>query len=142
MFTLHLRANAAARLSELLRISSRYTLAEAYSPDHELLDVALGFGLGKEMQTGAFRLYQNRPNPFSRESVIGFELPEGGTAILSIFDLNGRLIYQRRGLFSKGYNEWALNSDDWLPMTLGGGVLYYKLQMGNRVATRKMIILE
>ena len=142
LFTLHLRANAAARLSELLRISSRYTLAEAYSPDHELLDVALGFGLGKEMQTGAFRLYQNRPNPFSRESVIGFELPEGGTAILSIFDLNGRLIYQRRGLFSKGYNEWALNSDDWLPMTLGGGVLYYKLQMGNRVATRKMIILK
>ncbi|MCB0550755.1 MAG: DUF11 domain-containing protein [Phaeodactylibacter sp.] len=141
-FTLHLRANTRGRLSDLLRISSRYTLAEAYTPDQALLDVALRFGAGNPVETTAFRLYQNRPNPFSRESVIGFELPENGAAQLSVFDLNGRLLLQHQGLFSKGYNELLLNRDEWLPGAAGGGVLYYRLQMGNRVATRKMILLE
>ncbi|MCO6477516.1 MAG: DUF11 domain-containing protein [Phaeodactylibacter sp.] len=141
-FILHLKANADASLNEQLSISSRYTLAEAYSPGFELLDIALRFGSGKEEPPAAFRLYQNRPNPFSEGSTVGFELPESGLATLSVFDLNGRLVFQRAALFEKGYNELIMRREELLPLASGSGVMYYRLQMGDRVATRKMIILE
>ncbi len=141
-FILHLRANADARLSEQLSISSRYTLAEAYSPGNELLDIALRFGAEREELPASFRLYQNRPNPFAQETVIGFELPESGAALISVFDLTGRLVFQRAGLFDKGYNELILNCEDLLPAASGSGVMYYRLQMEDRVATRKMIIFK
>ncbi|MCB9290108.1 MAG: DUF11 domain-containing protein [Lewinellaceae bacterium] len=143
LFTLFFRAKENTNLKDLLSISSRYTLAEAYTPGQELLDVALRFGSGRqEEEGGVFRLYQNRPNPFSEESAIGFELPESGAATLSVFDLNGRLLYRKQDLFDKGYNELILKREGLRHLSGAGGVLYYKLQMGNRVATRKMIILE
>ncbi len=139
-FTLIFRAKADADLAELLRISSRYTVAEAYTPGQELLDVTLAFGGNQPAEAGAFRLYHNRPNPFSREAIIGFELPEDGMAVFSVFDINGRLVYQQEGHFSKGYQELALQREA-LPLA-AAGLLYYRLQMGDRVATRKMILLE
>ena len=136
LFTLSFRALGDARLSELLRISSRYTLAEAYGRDFGLWEPALSFeGVGE--QAPAFRLYQNRPNPFTQETLIGFELPEAGRARLSIFDISGKLVKVYEDIFEQGYNELRIPRDGLPP-----GVLYYRLQMGREEAGRKMILLE
>ena len=93
LFTLILRAKRDARLSDLLSISSRYTQAEAYNAQDELLDVALDFG-GKDGRNleEAFHLYQNQPNPFMEETMIGFYLPKAGEISLMIRDMSGRLL--------------------------------------------------
>ncbi|MEQ8703112.1 MAG: SdrD B-like domain-containing protein [Phaeodactylibacter sp.] len=124
-------------LSKALEVNSSVTLAEAYSRDGRLLDVDLNFVQGDVAQA-PFRLYQNRPNPFQRGTVIGFDLPEAGTAVLHIFDLNGRLLKTYEGDYAAGYNEVQLQRDE-LPAT---GVFYYRLQMNGQVATRKMIVQD
>ena len=84
--SLNVRAKEDVELSEVLRISSEYTKAEAYR-EGEQLDVQLSFVEGAEAQ-GAFRLYQNQPNPWKEATVIGFMLPESGEVSLSIFDVS------------------------------------------------------
>jgi uncharacterized repeat protein (TIGR01451 family) len=146
MFRLVFEVQSAAdgkKLSEMLDVSSRYTLAEAYGTDGSLLGVALEFvgdGLPVLVDAAPFELYQNRPNPFRESTIIGFELPEAGRAQLSIFDLSGRLLRTYEGEFAKGYHEYTLNRSELNQAGLSSGVLYYRLQMGERVASKKMIL--
>ena len=86
----------------------------------------------------AFELYQNEPNPFNDITVIGFELPATSEATLSVYDVTGKVIYTRVDTYSKGLNTVTINRES-LPAV---GVLYYKLENGENVATKKMIVLE
>jgi hypothetical protein len=134
LFTLEFRAMADAQLSELLSVSSRFTAAEAYNLNGELLDVNLAFN--GSVATPGFALYQNVPNPFNGETMIGFDLPEASTAVLTVFDMSGKVVTVMEGAFEKGYNQIALQN---LNAT---GVLYYTLETANNTATRKMVRMD
>jgi hypothetical protein len=54
---------------------------------------------------------------------------------LSIFDETGRMVYNQKGAFAKGYNTIAI--DKALLNTVG--MLYYKLETATNSATKKMI---
>ncbi len=136
LFGLQFRANTATRWSEVLGVSSRYTMAEAYNAGNQLLEVGLHFNEGPTV-VQAFELYQNRPNPFRESTVIGFYLPQATEATLSIQDINGRTIKLIRNDFAKGYNEVVVKSGD-----LPKGMLYYTLETDDYNATRKMILIE
>jgi hypothetical protein len=90
-----------------------------------------------------FELYQNQPNPFVNKTFIGFHLPAEASAqagdlipvTLSIFDEAGRMVYNQKGAFAKGYNTIAI--DKALLNTVG--MLYYKLETATDSATKKMI---
>ncbi|MBK8556045.1 MAG: T9SS type A sorting domain-containing protein [Lewinellaceae bacterium] len=56
-----------------------------------------------------FEVYQNTPNPWENNTVIGFNLPEAAAATLTIYDETGRQLYSRKGEFAKGYNAFTLN---------------------------------
>jgi hypothetical protein len=137
LFSLEFKAAKSADLSELLKVSSRYTAAEAYNQNGGLMDVNLQFSNGV-VATAGFDLYQNVPNPFQGETVIGFNLPTAGTATLTVYDLSGKVLKAVRGDFAKGYNAISISSAD-LPAS---GVLYYTLATDEDTATRKMIIVE
>jgi len=81
-------------------------------------------------------LYQNQPNPFMDETKIGFQLPEAGTATITIYDVSGRTISQVEGDFAKGYNEVVINRAD----LNSAGLLYYRLDTPTNSATRKMLL--
>jgi hypothetical protein len=134
LFSLVFKATADAELADLLSIGSRYTAAEAYNGNGELLDVQLD--INGTAATAAFELYQNVPNPFKGNTVIGFNLPEATTATLTITDVSGKVLRVVQNDYAKGYNE--INVDN-LAAT---GVLYYKLETANDTATRKMIIVK
>ncbi len=135
LFSLVFTANQSGMLSEMLDVNSRYTKAEAYRVDGSPLNVDLSFN-GQALPS--FELYQNTPNPFNAQTMIGFNLPEGGFATLSITDFSGRLLQRVEREFTKGYNEIQVNSSD-LPSS---GVLYYTLESATETATRKMIVVE
>ena len=101
LFTLTFRATTATQLSEVLSLSSRYTVAEAYNSNEDLYNVALNFN-GTTVTADGFKLYQNTPNPFKAETRIGFNLPEAGTVTLRIFDVSGKVLKQVNGDFAKG----------------------------------------
>lgn len=134
IFTLVLKAKYNTTLSEELSTSSRYTMAEAYGANGELLNVQLSFG--NEVAAG-FELYQNIPNPFTGITRIGFRLPEPTNATLTVTDAAGKVVRVVKGEYARGYNEVNLSD-------FGGvsGVLYYRLDTPTHSATRKMVILE
>lgn len=134
IFTLVIKARENTTLSKELSTSSRYTAAEAYSVNGDLLNVQLTFG--NEVAAG-FELYQNIPNPFTGVTRIGFRLPEPAAATLTVMDASGKVIRVIKGEYEKGYNE--LNLSDF-----GGvsGVLYYRLDTPAHLATRMMVVVE
>jgi hypothetical protein len=54
-------------------------------------------------------LHQNRPNPFSQQTIISFDLTETDKAVLTVYDVNGRQVFMSNKGFKTGYNEVMLN---------------------------------
>ena len=136
IFRLVFKAKTNGRLSEMLRLSSRYTRAEAYGQDGSLLDVKLLFG-GSQDASG-FVLYQNKPNPFTQETVIGFYLPRPAPATLTILNVSGRLVSEVKGDFAEGYNEIRLKRQEFP----SGGIFYYRLDTPTDSDVKMMILME
>ena len=136
LFSLVFRATAEGQLSEMLGVSSRYTRAEAYNLNNDLMGVALNFS-GTLVSEG-FELYQNQPNPFKGETLIGYNLPEAANVTLTIQDATGKVLRVIRSTGIRGYNMERLNSD-LLPAT---GVLYYTIETDGFTATKKMVIVQ
>ena len=136
LFTLHFQATAAGQLSNMISLNSKVTEAEAYNTASDIKDLKLTFR-GTE-DVAEFALYQNEPNPFKGNTVIGYDLPFTGNVNLTIFDITGKVLMALDQQSMKGYNTIILNSKD-LP---SGGVMYYRLDAGEYTATKKMIIIE
>jgi Cohesin domain len=135
MFSVVFRANEIGKLSEMLSVNSRFTKAEAYNTNGDLLNVQLNFN-SKAAQE--FALYQNTPNPFKGVTTIGFNLPQAGHASLKITDVSGRVLKNIEGEFAEGYNEVQLNSNE----LAANGVVYYTLKTEAGTSTKRMLIVE
>jgi photosystem II stability/assembly factor-like uncharacterized protein len=85
-----------------------------------------------------FNLDQNYPNPFNNSTVIRYAIPKEGLVTLKIYDIIGEevstLVNETR---QAGNYQVAFNSED-----LTSGVYFYRLQAGDFVQTRKMILLK
>ncbi|HFA50155.1 MAG TPA: HYR domain-containing protein, partial [Bacteroidetes bacterium] len=136
IFSLEFKALDGVKLSDAFVVNSRYTVAEAYDVNSDLLDVELAFS-GAEVVTG-FELYQNTPNPFSKGTVIGFTLPEASSATLTITDVSGKVVTVKEGEFSKGYNEFKLERKEFNAT----GILYYQIDTDTDSATKMMILID
>ncbi len=136
VFGLTFKALSSGRLSNLININSRYTAAEAYNANAELMNVAMSFN--NQLAAGGFELYQNTPNPFATETNIGFYLPEATSATLTISDVQGKVVKVIKVDAVKGYNQVSLKRGE-----LGAtGVMYYRLDTDSDSATRKMILVD
>jgi hypothetical protein len=139
-FSVKFRALRSGRLSEMLGVSSRITRAEGYGENGDLLDIAFRFNEGETaaVSHAGFELYQNQPNPAAGNTVIGFYLPEAAVATLNIYDQAGRLVYTRKGDFSKGNQQFTLDG-----ASLGGpGVYGYRVSTQTDSATKSMILIH
>ena len=136
LFTLRFQATAAGQLSEMININSKVTEAEAYNTSSDIKDLKLTFR-GSE-QGAEFALYQNEPNPFKGTTEIGYDLPQAGNVVLTIFDVTGKVVFVKDQESVKGYNTISVSSKD-MPAV---GVLYYRLDASEYSATKKMIIIE
>jgi len=85
-----------------------------------------------------FALYQNYPNPFNPSAKINFHITEPGFVSLKIFDVLGNEVktlvseHKSVGNYEVEFNATGLTS----------GIYLYKLETGNFVATKKMIVLK
>ena len=85
-----------------------------------------------------FKLSQNYPNPFNPSTVISWQSPVGSRQILKIYDLLGREVKTLVNEEKKaGYHSIDFNGSD-----LPSGIYFYRLQTGDFVQTRKMILLK
>jgi hypothetical protein len=143
LFYIKVSANAPTTLSEAMTIGSSMIDSEAYMMSgHNMskYDVNLLFNTdqGGVVKSEEFTLFQNRPNPFSEITTVGFHLPEAGTASMTIFDVTGKEIHRINGDFARGYNEIQIDAGN----LSSGSVYYYQLEAGSNTATKKMVLIK
>jgi len=85
-----------------------------------------------------FNLGQNYPNPFNPSTTIEFALPKPGFVTLKVYDLLGRevAVIVADKLAAGRYKY------DWDAKGLATGVYLYRLEAGDFVQTRKLILMR
>jgi photosystem II stability/assembly factor-like uncharacterized protein len=85
-----------------------------------------------------YRLNQNYPNPFNPVTNISFSLPFKSSVLLKVFDVLGRELSAivQEELPAGTYTR------EWDATTLPSGVYFYRLQAGNYIETKKLILLR
>ncbi len=137
LFTLNFRVHRNGKLSDYLGINSILTAAEAYNDFGESMDVQLRFlNSNGQAEAEGFELFQNRPNPFTDQTIVPFRLPRADQVKLTIYDVSGKVIYSWSGEFASGYNEILVSASD----LSVGGLLYYQLETSEYTAVKKMIL--
>lgn len=132
-FTLTFEAKTNGELKDLLSLNNDLATAKAFQTDSNEGKVELVFNT--PTATDDFVLYQNRPNPFTEQTSIGFTLPEAMPAHISFYDVTGRMLHQIDQDFANGYNEITVHQSD-----LGAnGVIYYELTTERGSVVRKMV---
>ena len=85
-----------------------------------------------------FVLYQNYPNPFNPSTTIKYSLVEESIVSIKLFDILGSeirtLVSEKQ---SAGNYEFEFNAGD-----IASGLYIYKMQAGNFIDTKKMMILK
>jgi hypothetical protein len=137
LFSLIFEAQEQTSWSEVLRISSEYTRAEAYHMDLGLLNVELAFQEPVSL-TNRFEIYPNQPNPFINETLISFTLPEATLLNFTIQNVSGQIV-QRMDIEAKeGYNELFIDRS----MLEGPGVYFYTVKTKTHRVSQRMILIR
>ncbi len=90
-----------------------------------------------------FELAQNYPNPFNPNTVIGFHLPVRNEVALRIYNLAGELIMQLvNGRYESGLHEVVWEGRNDAGARVASGVYVYKLEAGNWVARKKLLVMK
>jgi hypothetical protein len=85
-----------------------------------------------------FILQQNFPNPFNPSTTIGFRVPYRCYANLCVFDVLGRNVARLLdGEISAGEQKVHFYADN-----LAGGIYFYRLQAGDFVDRKKLILMK
>ena len=139
LFRIVLKSNKAQQVKDIIRLAERTLPALAYDSKNNRKDISLTFDSRDiSLDQSALVVYQNEPNPFSDQTTIGFVLPQDGQVTLSVFDISGRVVYQTDAYFQKGYGQFQISEEN----INARGVMYYRIQAQDQIATRKMILLD
>jgi len=97
-----------------------------------------------QIASAMYSLHQASPNPFNPRTCITFELPRREAVTLRVFDLTGRMVKTLIDIeiFAQGRQEVI-----WLGRDDGGrqcasGTYFYRLEVGNYVQTKKMVLIK
>lgn len=85
-----------------------------------------------------YSLDQNYPNPFNPTTTIKFSIPNKQNVAIKVFDALGRIVlnlYDEET--SPGTYELKIDGSE-----LSSGIYFYRLQAGNFIETKKMILLK
>jgi hypothetical protein len=85
-----------------------------------------------------FRLFQNYPNPFNPETKISYSIPVEEFVSIKVYDILGRevatLVNKKE---SAGNHEYKFDASK-----LSSGTYIYKMQAGNFISTRKLMLIK
>ena len=91
----------------------------------------------------AYTFHQNYPNPFNPTTTLSYELPKESFVDITIYDMLGNVVNNLVNTNqSSGYKsiQWDATNNQGEPVS--AGVYLYKIQAGDFVDTKKMILLK
>jgi hypothetical protein len=110
----------------------------------EILRLSRSVGVSEErvsalqIRASKPRLLQNRPNPFSTETLIRYEIPIMSSVRLDVYDTSGRLVER---LVKKAQGP-GIHEANWNAKDLPAGIYFCRLDVGDETDTRKMTLLK
>ena len=90
-----------------------------------------------------FALHQNFPNPFNPITTLGYGLPKGSDVRLAIFDMLGNEV----ATLVNSHQQAGFKSVQWdgtgsMGRAVSAGVYLYRIEAGEFVETKKMLLLK
>ncbi len=138
--------------ADLFSVRFRPTSFDADAGDIRLVDFVddLAGATEGEGETargpGAFRLYQNHPNPFNPQTTIRFDVPaEAGRVpvTLAVYTVRGervRVLVDEARAPGSYASTWDGRDDH--GVAVGSGVYFYNLRAGSYQTSRRMVLLK
>ena len=131
------------RIRYKIKAVDNTALASVYSDFVSIVTRYLNKGDGDSMvplteSPKTYNLSQNYPNPFNPVTKINFALPKQGFVALKIYDITGREIQtlvsevKQAGYYSVDFNGSSLSS----------GVYFYKIQSGDFISVKRMVLIK
>ncbi|MFZ0454014.1 MAG: T9SS type A sorting domain-containing protein [Ignavibacteriaceae bacterium] len=100
--------------------------------------VLVGVEGTKSLLPTEYSLSQNYPNPFNPTTTINFALPKSSDISLVVYDILGRKVAELiNGNLAAGYHSINFNASNF-----ASGVYFYRLQAGNFVSVKKLMLLK
>jgi len=85
-----------------------------------------------------YSLQQNYPNPFNPVTTIRYGLPEAGNVEITIYNTLGQEICK----LVDGYRQAGYHVVSWDASNLSSGLYFYRLETGDFVSVRKMVLVK
>lgn len=126
-------------VKDLLVLSDKKT-TELYVSQSNVLEARkVQFKLSETVKVNdQLVVFQNVPNPFKYETDIPFEISSPQQVSLNIYTVDGKLIYQKNGEFSKGLNHFKITEQE-LSVK---GMLFYNINTKTQNSGRRMIKID
>jgi uncharacterized lipoprotein YddW (UPF0748 family) len=95
-------------------------------------------GIDSELLPERLELSQNYPNPFNPITIIKFNLPQTARVTLEVYDLLGKRVTELINAdLEYGSHSFVFDGSD-----LPSGQYFYRLVTGEKVLTRKMVLMK
>jgi hypothetical protein len=94
----------------------------------------------KSVSPRSYNLAQNYPNPFNPNTTINYEVPKTGLVIIKVYNILGKEVAslvndeKQAGHYSIQFSASKYK--------LSSGVYFYRMQAGNFVETKKLILMK
>lgn len=85
-----------------------------------------------------FGLNQNYPNPFNPNTIISYQLPVNSRVELKVFDMLGREV----AVLADGLKSAGTHTVDFGATGLSSGIYIYQLKAGDRIESKKMMLVK
>ena len=122
----------------------RYDNTSSFQNYDYIIDNWLNFipvSVEDESESGlvkSYQLNQNYPNPFNPSTIISYSIPNPGFVTLKVYDMLGREVQTLVNKFQSA-KTYSISFD---ASDLSSGVYLYKLQAGDFLESRKMILIK
>lgn len=117
---------------------SIFSKGEFYWEDSLSFPVIVGIDEQESYVPTEYSLNQNYPNPFNPLTRISYSLPNPSKVLLTIINIHGEQVARiTEGVKSAGNHHVIWDASD-----SASGIYFYRLQAGEFVQTRKMVLLK
>jgi len=102
------------------------------------LKLAVAVEEGDQVIPETFSVDQNYPNPFNPSTTIGFTLPVASDVSVKVYNVSGQeidMLYE--GRMRAGKHKLSFDAKN-----LGTGLYFYRVQAGNLVEMRQMVLIK
>jgi hypothetical protein len=90
----------------------------------------------------SFILSQNYPNPFNLETKIDFAIPLASRVQMKIYNVAGQLVKMYQADYAAGVHSLIWDGTNTQGKNVGSGIYFYRMEAGNFVQQKRMVLLK